>query len=203
MKINLMRTFAVLLLALQFGGVVLSACSLIGGATFVHAEEKVIEEPVVEEVVEVEPEIVVEEVKVRYFDIPLSTDLQDHIFATCEKYGVQPSIIVAMIKKESEFNAGVIGDGGNSFGLMQIQPRWHRARMDSLGCSNLLDPYQNVTVGISLFADLYSKGGSIEWALMAYNGGESYANSKWRAGVVSEYARTVLTNSDIFERGRI
>lgn len=130
--------------------------------------------------------------EVSYFDVPLSEDLQDHIFSECEKYGVDPAIIIAMIERESTFRESVVGDNGNSFGLMQIQPRWHKARMERLNCDNLLDPYQNVTVGVDLLAELIDTGRGLDWALMAYNGGPGYAN-KQVASVVA-YRNAVMDN---------
>lgn len=140
-------------------------------------------------------EIVTEEPSILYFDVPLDESLQEHIFNLCEERGIDPAIVIAMIGKESNYHAYLIGDNGNSLGLMQIQPRWHRSRMEKLGCTDLLDPYQNVTVGIDLLGDLLSSGKSVEWALMAYNGGSAYANRKALQGVVSSYAQTVLRNS--------
>ncbi|MBR5862163.1 MAG: transglycosylase SLT domain-containing protein [Bacteroidales bacterium] len=133
---------------------------------------------------------------VSYYDVPLSDDLQDHIFSLCEMYNVDPAIVIAMIEKESTYDPKIIGDNGNSFGLMQIQPRWHQERMDILGVTDLLDPYQNVQVGIDYLADMIEQGGSIEWALMAYNGGPSYANDMVAIGSLSYYARTVLSWAD-------
>jgi soluble lytic murein transglycosylase-like protein len=136
-----------------------------------------------------EPEIVT---IAQYFDVSLNETLQDHIFTVCEEYQVDPSIIVAMIENESEFYAGAIGDGGNSFGLMQIQPRWHKERMERLGCDDLLDPYQNVMVGVDYISELIECDKGMTWALMAYNGGPSYANKKAAAGEVSQYATDIL-----------
>lgn len=164
-----------------------------------------IEEPVVEEVEEVEIEEIIEEHVVEevvtYFDVPLGEDLQDYIFELCEKYGVDPAIVIAMIERESNYKAGALGDRGNSHGLMQIQPRWNQARMNKLNCQNLLDPYQNVTVGVDLLGELFGKGKSVEWVLMAYNGGESYANRKVKAGEVSDYAKYVLARVETLVRG--
>lgn len=127
-----------------------------------------------------------------YFDVPLDKDLQDHIMDICENRNIDPRVAFAMIKCESGFRAEATGDGGNSLGLMQIQPRWHYARMERLGCDNLLDPYQNVTVGLDLFGDLLKYYGNVEHALMAYNGGGSYANEMIAAGQVSTYVARVL-----------
>lgn len=157
-----------------------------------HEEEPVQDAPS-EPVEAPEPEIVPEVV---YFDVPLDEALQEHIFTTCEEYGIEPELIIGMIYKESTYNADVIGDGGNSFGLMQIQPKWHKDRMSRLGCEDLLDPYQNVTVGVDLISELLDQRGSVEWALMAYNGGPSYANDMVKAGKVSEYVEIVLGKRD-------
>lgn len=128
-------------------------------------------------------------------DIPLDTELQQHIRVLGAEYGVDPNLIFAVIRKESTYNTGAVGDSGRSLGLMQIQPRWHAERMSRLGVTDLLDPYQNVKVGVDYIADLMATGKPIEWVLMAYNGGPSYANSMWAAGEVSGYADTVLRYS--------
>lgn len=144
-----------------------------------------------------EPEVVnvaVEEDHL-YFDVPLDEDLQSYIFELCEDTGIDASIIIAMIGRESTYRDYVVGDSGRSYGLMQIQARWHGERMEELGCTDLLDPYQNVTVGIDYLNDLYIQSGSLEWALMAYNGGPSYANRKAAQGIVSDYALGVITES--------
>ena len=127
-----------------------------------------------------------------YFDVPLDKDLQNHIMDICEERNIDPRVAFAMIKCESGFRAEATGDSGNSLGLMQIQPRWHYARMERLGCDNLLDPYQNVTVGLDLFGDLLKHYGNVEHALMAYNGGGSYANEMIAARQISTYAARVL-----------
>lgn len=139
------------------------------------------------------------EPEVLYYDVPLSEDLQDYIFGLCEQYDVDPKIVIAMIRKESTYNPECIGDDGHAFGLMQIQPQWHQERMNALGCVDLLNPYQNVWVGIDYLAEMLDWGGSIEWALMAYNAGPAYANELEADGRVSYYARTVLEYAEELE----
>lgn len=134
------------------------------------------------------------------YDIPLDDELQDYIIETSEERGVDPAIIIAMIERESQFDIDVIGDRGKAFGLMQIHPRWHSDRMEKLGVTDLLDPYQNVTVGIDIMAELLDRGESVEWALMAYNGGYAHANRHIEAGTLSGYATDVLEFAEGLER---
>ena len=137
---------------------------------------------------------------VRY-PVPLDDDLQEFIVRECGFQGVDPSIIFAMIDRESDFDIDAVGDRGKSFGLMQIQPRWHQARMDKLGVTDLMNPYQNVTVGVDYLAELLDSGKGIEWALMAYNGGMKYANELKAIGMVSDYAGEILATSERLKGG--
>lgn len=191
-------------------------CTVTGaGVLDVKAEtsESTIEEVVIEEI----SAVVVDEVavgspidvgvetieapEVTYFDVPLEEELQDHIFAECEKRGIDPAIIIAMIGRESRYRADIKGDHGRSYGLMQIQPKWHQKRANELGAPDLMDPFDNVTVGIDLLGDLLESSGSIEWALMAYNGGAAYANRKTSRGEVSDYAKAILNNAEQLYEG--
>lgn len=132
----------------------------------------------------------------RYFDVNLSKDVQKYIFELCGKKNIDPATVIAMIERESNYDETAIGDNGDSLGLMQIQPRWNRERMEKLNCHDLLDPYQNVTVGVDYLSELLSYDNSLEWVLMAYNGGYAYANEKMNEGIVSDYALTILSTSE-------
>ena len=132
-----------------------------------------------------ESETTVTTPSVTLYDVPLSEDLQFHIIKQAEAHGIDPAIIFAMAWKESTYYSKAVGDGGDSIGLLQIQPKWHSARMEKLGCTDLFNPYQNVVVGIDYLAENMNRYGSMEAALTAYNAG-SYT------GTVTNYAHTVL-----------
>lgn len=149
---------------------------------------------------ETEKEVEIEEEKPTFFDVPLDEGLQTYIFGLSEDIGIDPAIVIAIIEKESNYDASAVGDHGSSLGLMQIQFRWHTARMVKLGCDDLLDAHQNVCVGIDILADLLEEGESIEWVLMAYNGGQVYADRLASEGRVSEYAAEVLKMAKELER---
>lgn len=144
---------------------------------------------------ETQPETAATEPPVTLYAVPMSEELQLHIIQTSEAHGIDPAVVIGVIWKESRYVIDAIGDGGDSLGLMQIQPKWHSDRMDRLGCPDLLDPFQNVTVGVDILAGLISKyDGSISMALMAYNAGPTGANRHWFSkGIYSNsYSEAVL-----------
>lgn len=128
----------------------------------------------------------------KYIECPLDKSTQRGIYDICESYGVEFELIMAMIERESQFNASAVGDNGNSVGLMQIQERWHYGLMEELGVSDLRNPLDNVRVGTALISQYIEESGSVTYALMKYNGGAAYANRKAAAGEVSEYAAEII-----------
>ena len=160
-------------------------------------QETTTEQPtaIVEEVV---PETVAEPTY-KLCDIPLSQELQIWLIEYCKDIHINPYMIMAMCEQESQYNANAVGDSGRSLGIMQIQPKWHELKMDKLGCTDLMDARQNMMVGIDILMDLYSKCNDTAWVLMAYNGGEAYANRNYNAGNISEYARYIMTRAGEME----
>lgn len=151
---------------------------------------------------ETQPETTATVTLATLYDVPLSKELQLHIIQTSKAHNLDPAVIISVIWKESNYKDTAKGDSGNSLGLMQIQPRWHKDRMDRLGCPDLLDPFQNVTIGIDILADLADKyDGNISMALMAYNAGAGGANRCWFSkGIYSNnYSKAVLNKADKLE----
>ena len=62
--------------------------------------------------------------------------------------------------------------------------KWHTDRMQKLNCTDLMNPYQNVKVGIDFLSYLLKKYGTVQDALAAYNYGERGAREHlWNNGV--------------------
>ena len=157
-------------------------------ATTIEETTKIVTEPAEPTEVEIPTEEVTEP-SVTLYDVPLDHDLQLHIISEAVEHNIDPAIIIAMAYKESRYKANAIGDNGNSYGLLQIQPKWHYKRMKKLGCTDLLDPYQNVTVGVDYLAEQIDRyGGDLAKGLTAYNKGHY-------AGKVTNYAKSVIATA--------
>lgn len=124
------------------------------------------------------------------YNVPFDADLQAKLEDVANEYGIDYALVLAIASVETGFDPGVIGDSGRSFGLMQIQPRWHKWRMDETGIVNLLDPVQNVTIGCHYLRDLYAMGYSDRQVLSAYNAGSPNSSAGAR------YAEKVLRARD-------
>ena len=102
-------------------------------------------------------------------DIPLDYDTQGLLYEACGETGIRYELALAVIWKETTFR-NVVGDGGESYGYMQVQPRWHADRMAKLGATDLMDPLSNFRVGCDFLAELLEKY-ELPQALTTYNTG--------------------------------
>lgn len=128
----------------------------------------------------------------KYYDVPLDHDTQDLVRSACEESGIDMELALAVIWKETDFR-NISGDGGNSYGYMQIQPRWHSDRMDRLGVTDLMDPESNFRVGCDFLAELQEKY-ALAYALTCYNSGKA---------TVSEYSEDVMSRMEVLRNGNL
>ena len=117
--------------------------------------------------IELEGMILDEEPDLIYYDCDLPLNLQDDLRIACEESGVDMALALSVIQQETGFR-NVMGDGGDSYGYMQVQPRWHRDRMDRLGITDLMDPLSNFRVGCDYLAECLARY-PLANALSAYN----------------------------------
>lgn len=91
------------------------------------------------------------------------------------EHGLDPFLLLALIDQESRYNPRARGPRG-SLGLMQIRPFVgadvaHRHGIPWAGPATLVDPVQNVRIGIEYLAEMRRMYDRDELALAAYNMG--------------------------------
>lgn len=78
--------------------------------------------------------------------------MQIYTRCLCKQNDVPYALVLAIIEHESGYEFDKTGDNGNSKGYMQIYEKWHTDRMQKLNCTDLMNPYQNVKVGIDFLS---------------------------------------------------
>ncbi len=98
---------------------------------------------------------------------PASGKLEDIVQETARRHDVDPNLVKAIIKTESNGSIRALSPKG-AMGLMQLMPGTARG----LGVSNSFDPAQNVDGGVRYLKYLMGLyGGDVELSLAAYNAG--------------------------------
>lgn len=132
--------------------------------------------------------------------------VQVFTYCLCEQEGVSYPMVLALIEQESRYQYDAVGDDGMSKGYMQVYQKYHQDRMDRLGCDDLLNPYQNIRVGVDFLAELTEKYGDERMVLMYYNRGgrNEYGTGAfdlWEKGIYeTEYSQKILERKAEIEK---
>lgn len=94
------------------------------------------------------------------------------IFEESQKYGIDDSLVKAVIYTESYFNPNATSHKGAS-GLMQLMP----STAEKYGVSDIYNPRQNIVAGIKHLRYLMKLfPGNLKYVIAAYNAGENAVN---------------------------
>jgi soluble lytic murein transglycosylase-like protein len=107
----------------------------------------------------------------------------DIINNACDRHGVDPSLVHALVKVESDFNPYALSRKG-AMGLMQLMPK---TAVD-LNVKDSFNPIENIDAGVKYLRYLIDRyEGNLSLALAAYNCGET-AIKRW--GTIPPFKET-------------
>lgn len=91
-------------------------------------------------------------------------------FEVAKQYSLPPSLLLAIMAKESSFEHRVVSSYGAT-GLMQVVPRFHLERLENgETAQSLQNPTTNIRVGADILSEYVSTEGSLDKALLKYSG---------------------------------
>ncbi|HEY2384505.1 MAG TPA: lytic transglycosylase domain-containing protein [Terriglobia bacterium] len=112
-----------------------------------------------------------------------------------KNYGVDPALVRAVIKTESNFNRWAVSNKG-ALGLMQLIPETGRR----YGVRDFFDPAQNVDGGVHYLSFLLDKfNGNLDLSLAAYNAGENLVGRLGRIPPIPETTNYVRKIRAIYQ----
>lgn len=127
-------------------------------------------------------------------------DNKDWIMDVSKRQGVDPQLVLALIRVESHYNPHAISRAG-AMGLMQVMPSTAKGN----GCVDAMEPLENVKCGalvLSKFLKRYD--GNLLYGLSAYNGGYRMATKPQKAQALPKnerYVDRILKARGRFVRG--
>ncbi len=136
------------------------------------------------------------EVPMEYWRLMFPQPYWSELVASAENNGLDPYLVAALIRQESEFNPGAVSPA-HAYGLMQLlasvgKENAKKEGMKRFQTVQLLEPGVNLRLGTrNLKAVLDRFGGQVEYSLAAYNAGDVPVRQWMAAGDYKDMAEFV------------
>ena len=120
----------------------------------------------------------IDQVPVIYWQLLFPKPYWADLVTDSQRNGVDPYLVASLVRQESEFNAGAVSRA-NAYGLMQLLPSVGKAAAKKNGIkrfstNDLLNPATNLLLGTTNLKQVLDRfGGQAEYALAAYNAGDT------------------------------
>jgi soluble lytic murein transglycosylase len=160
----------------------------------------------------------VKDVPMAYWELLLPRPYWTTLENDARANGLDPYLVAALIRQESEFNPGAVSRA-NAYGLMQLLPSVGKELSKKDGqrhfkTNDLLDPTINLQLGTQdLRKSIDRYGGQVDYALAAYNAGDTPVHlwmsannykdiAEWVESIpyteTREYVQAIVRNRELY-----
>jgi soluble lytic murein transglycosylase len=162
--------------------------------------------------------IPVSKVPMPYWQLVFPRPYWSQMESDAQAHGLDPFLVAALIRQESEFNPDAVSRA-NAYGLMQLLPSTGKSLAKQEGekhfsTNELLNPDENLRLGtLDLRKSIDRYNGQVEYALAAYNAGDSPVHqwmtrgdykdvAEWVESIpyteTREYVQGILRNREVY-----
>lgn len=136
------------------------------------------------------------------YDDGIPEDIREYCDEIGAEFNICPELLESIAYQESRFIQDV--KSGNYYGLMQVNVKIHKARIDKYGycADDMLSAYPCIKVAADYLADLFEAYGDDDpIILLLYSGSGWDAVEKYKEnGFMTQYVSDVLARSAEYER---
>lgn len=119
-------------------------------------------------------------------------DIHQMIQTISRKFRVDPQLVKAVIRVESDFDPMAVS-GAGAMGLMQLMP----ATASTLGVADPFNPHENISGGVRHLSELLDRfNGDLTLSLAAYHAGAKRVEANWAVPPIEptrRYVRKVMS----------
>ena len=134
-----------------------------------------------------------------------ASEIPEDIRIYCEEEGaknnVAPAFLEGLAYCESGFNDHAVNKAGTCFGLCQIYKKFHIARMERLGVTDIYDRWGNIAVAADLLGELFEEYEDPGMVLLVYGGAGKATKKKYlETGKLPKWAQRIIDKSIEYEK---
>lgn len=124
-------------------------------------------------------------------DAAQSIKIAKAVHDAATEFAVDPLLLLALIRVESNFDQDAVGSGGSSKGLVQVIPYWHREKIKEgrqrFKVYSVFDLQLNTWLGAKILRTYLDRSKDVRTALIRYNASDHA--TQYAQKVLAEYGK--------------
>lgn len=134
-----------------------------------------------------------------------ASEIPEDIRTYCEEIGAEkgiaPELLEGLAYCESGFQDHAVNKQGTCHGLCQIFTKYHKARMERLGVSDIYDRRGNILIAGDILGELFEQYEDVGYVLLVYGGASDATKERYlENGTLPKWAQRIIDKSIEYEK---